>query len=131
MKKKPLIYLAAPYWHPEPLEIESRFCAMNKITAQIISEQDAVIPFSPISYTHRISHHCEDDFDWYTWDLQFLARCEGMIIMMLDGWEESKGIQIEIGFCKRHGIPYTYSTPEKILRACRWLADWIKENEDM
>lgn len=62
MDKKPIIYLAAPYTHEQLIVMEDRYIAMNKITAHLISEQDAVVPHSPISYTHRISHHCGSQF---------------------------------------------------------------------
>ena len=121
MEKKPLIYLAAPYSHKDPFIIENRYVEMFDVMAKIINEQDAVIPYSPINSTHRISKDCDPDFNWYEWDLQYLVRCDGMIVVMLEGWEESKGVSIEIEFCKEQNIPYVLSTPDQILGACEWI----------
>lgn len=126
MDKKPIIYLAAPYTDTQPIIMEDRYVAMNKITARLITEQDAIVPHSPISYTHRISHHCDPTFDWYEWDLQYLARCDGMLVVKLDGWKESKGVKKEMEFCMEHGIPFAHSKPDEILRKCEQLLMFIR-----
>lgn len=127
MDKKLIIYLAAPYTHEQLIVMEDRYVVMNKITARLITEQDAVIPHSPISYTHRISHHCDPAFDWYAWDKQYLARCDGMIVVKLDGWEESDGVKIETDFCMENGVPFVHSKPDEILSKCEQLLLFIRK----
>lgn len=39
MDKKTIIYLAAPYTDTQPIVMEDRYVAMNKITARLITEQ--------------------------------------------------------------------------------------------
>ena len=44
-----------------------------------------------------------------------LRHARGMIVLKLDGWEESWGVQQEVKFCKEKGIPIFYYTLEEIL----------------
>lgn len=118
IERKPLIYIASPYKHDDRTEQAYRYDAIKNLTAKIISDQDLIIPFAPIAYTVLISQKCPGDFDWYTWDLQFLARCDGMIVVKLPEWEDSEGIKIEIEFCKEHCIPMVQTSPKKIIDAC-------------
>ncbi|MCG9133149.1 DUF1937 family protein [Candidatus Poribacteria bacterium] len=114
MDKKPIIYFANPYRHKNPNVMQHRFETMRTITAQIIQEQNYIIPFTPVVYTHDLSQYCEDDQDWVQWDLQFLAKCDAMVVITLDGWEESEGVQKEIEYCKENEIPIMYLDVEEI-----------------
>ena len=116
--KQPLIYLAAPYTHGDPYVIETRYVAMNGITTRILNEQNFIIPYSPISHTHRIGHKVDGNFDWYAWSLQHLSRCDGMIIVELDGWETSKGVAIENEFAIAENMPVVRSKSDEIIQVC-------------
>lgn len=116
--QKPLIYLASPYSHDDPIVVNQRERAIREVVAEIIGKQDAIIPFSPIIYTHPIAKNVNPDFDWYPWDLQFLSRCDAMIVVQLQGWSASKGIQIEIQHCRDRDIPIAFALPENILEVC-------------
>lgn len=60
MDKKPIIYFANPYRHKNPNIMLYRFQTMRAITAQIIQEQNYIIPFTPVVYTHDLSQYCTD-----------------------------------------------------------------------
>lgn len=114
MDKKPIIYFANPYKHKNYNVVQDRFETMRAITAQIIREQDYIIPFSPVVYTHDLSKYVGDDHDWYEWDLQFLSRCDAMVVVKLDGWEKSYGVQKEIKYCKENEMPIVYVAVNEI-----------------
>lgn len=116
--KKPVIYFASPYSHKSKKVREQRAAEMLQITARVINEQDAIIPFVPIAYTHPLAELCLNH-EWVKWDLQFLLRFDGMIIVKQPGWEVSRGIKKEVNFCLENGIPFTYSTPKNIIEVCR------------
>ena len=42
---------------------------------------------------------------WYAWDLQFLARSDELLVLQLPGWEESKGVLVEIAAAQARSIP--------------------------
>jgi len=98
-KKRPIrIYLACPYSHPEQAVIEQRVETCNMVAARLMEQ--GFIVFSPVSHSHPISIHakvdpCNHDF-WLNQDLPFLEFCDELCILMLDGWEQSKGIKLEI-----------------------------------
>lgn len=121
MQKKPLIYFASPYSHDDKVIRVQRYRQMTEVLVRVINEQDAVIPFSPIVYTHPIDYHVNRDFDWVEWDLHYLDRCDAMIVVMLDGWTQSEGVQAEIKYCKDNDIPYALLVPDDILEACKYI----------
>jgi len=49
--------------------------------------------------------------DWAFWqhvDREHLERCDEMVVLMLDGWEESAGVQAEIRIARELGKPVRY-----------------------
>lgn len=42
---------------------------------------------------------------WYAWDLQFLARADELLVLQLPGWEQSKGVLVEIAAAQARNIP--------------------------
>lgn len=117
--RKPIIYFANPFTH-EDISIQLfRTQMIRDILVKVLNEQDAIIPFSPVSYTQPFEAYCAPDFDWYAWDIQFLARCDGMLVIQMEGWSISEGIQKEIRYCRDNGIQFEYSTPENVLEALK------------
>ena len=62
-------------------------------------------PFNPaLDYSlYFYGANLLSDSDFYEVSLAFLGQCEAMIV--LNGWENSKGTKVEIEFCKEKGIP--------------------------
>lgn len=110
-----MIYIATPYSHElESVQI-SRFNAVNKYAAELISRGEVV--FSPISHSHPVAEYLEDcPNDWDFWekhDLPILGICSDIHVLCLPGWEESKGVHEEIVEAKRLGINISFINPEK------------------
>jgi Domain of unknown function (DUF1937) len=104
-----LVYLACPYSHPEASVRESRFQAANRAAAELM--RSGLFVFSPISHTHPIAIAGDLPLGWDFWegyDRAILAACGRMIVLMLDGWRESKGVQAEIGIAQEMGLPVVY-----------------------
>ena len=108
--QKKLIYLASPYTTDDLTLLERRVQTIQGITAELVDIfGDEVIFFSPVAYTHLIDKECNTEPNWYNIDLEFLKRCDYMIIVKIKGWENSKGIQLEIDACEEFGIPFIYA----------------------
>lgn len=109
-----MIYLASPYSHADELVREGRYREACKHAAMLMS--DGEIVFSPIAHSHPIAIYlpsdkvCDFDF-WMEQDLPILAACDDLYVLMLAGWEKSRGVAREIEFARQSAIPTTYIEP--------------------
>jgi nucleoside 2-deoxyribosyltransferase len=107
-----MIYLASPYSHPDPAVREQRFRDVCRTAAALLQAGQAV--FSPIAHSHPLVEHGlpTDWAFWQRYDRELLARCDEVVVLMLDGWQESVGVQDEIRFAHELGKPVRYVAPE-------------------
>lgn len=101
-----LFYLATPYSDKDPSVQESRFLMACDITGFLMSR--GLYVYSPIAHTHPIACRCAlpKGFDfWEGYGRCFLKRCDGVLLVMADGWQESKGVQTERMIALEVGIP--------------------------
>lgn len=109
MTRKPLIYLASPYTNSDRAILIANYEKISEVAAKLIEEGNMV--YAPVSYGHNLCNFRVLPTNWEFWmDLcfNFLTRCDKMVICMIPGWEESKGIAAEIEICKEHNIPIEY-----------------------
>ena len=107
--KKEMVYLATPYSHDDDVVKEERFQRVNRVAAKLMEKGEYI--FSPISHTHPIATVGDLPGGWEYWDgfdRAFLECCCKMYVLMLDGWEESKGVQAEIKIAKELNIDIEY-----------------------
>lgn len=108
---KPLVYVAGPYSHPDPVE--------NTNTAirwgDRLMGDSLVVPLIPhLSLAwHFVSPHPETF--WYEYDLHLLMRCNALL--RIPGM--STGADMEVGFANDHDIPVFYG----ITSLYRWARD--------
>ena len=104
------IYLACPYSHPDSSVRESRVLAADRMAGRLMVGGDIV--FSPLSHSHPISKHCEvdpcDHDFWLRQDLEWLRHCDVVMVLMLTGWSDSRGVATEIAEANRIGIDVVY-----------------------
>lgn len=103
-----MIYLASPYSHPDPAVRQQRFEAACRAAAAMIRQGQTV--FSPIAHSHAICAFGVP-LDWRFWsrhDRRYLEACDEVVVLMLDGWQESVGVQAEIAIARELGKPVTY-----------------------
>jgi hypothetical protein len=106
-----MIYLASPYSHPDPDVREARYRAACLATASLLRAGQLV--FSPIAYSHWTAEHglpCTWSF-WAMFDRWFLEHCDEVVVLMLDGWKASVGVQAEIRIARELGKPVRYISP--------------------
>ena len=119
MNKGELIYLATPYSHKDPKVMEKRFDDVNKVAAKLMSEGFYV--FSPISHTHPIKlagslsggvRSLPGGWDyWEGFDRTMIKNCKCLVVLKLEGWEQSTGVQAEIKIAKELGLSVEYIDP--------------------
>jgi hypothetical protein len=100
------IYLAIPYSHSSSLVREYRFQQANTASAALIDKGYTV--FSPISHGHPINLIKKLDVDWIAFDLKILNLCKMVVVVTINGWEESKGIKEELKFAQEKGKRIIY-----------------------
>lgn len=109
MNDKPFTYLAAPYSHAERDVRVFRFNEINKFAAELMRAGELV--YSPISHTHPIAEAGDLPRGWEYWeryDTAFIEHSRRIVVLMLPGWVESKGVTAEIGIAERLGTPVTF-----------------------
>lgn len=102
-----MIYLASPYSHPDPLIQRTRFLIAEQFVAHTLKKENLLI-FSPIVYCHKLAvdNGLPTDANFYLhFNMNVLRRSEAMYLLKLKGWEESKGVTLEINLAKMLLIP--------------------------
>ncbi len=103
-----MIYLASPYSHPDPAVREERYRAACRATASLL--RAGLIVFSPIAHSHALVEHGLPT-EWKFWehiDRAYLERCDFLLVLMLEGWKASVGVQAEIGIARELGKAVSY-----------------------
>jgi hypothetical protein len=110
--KTDLFYVATPYSRYEG-GIEQAYIDACKLTGKLLKEGWRC--YSPIAHTHGIAIHANlDPLDhniWLPFDEAIMGKADGLIVAMMEGWAESKGVAHEIEFFKKAGKPIVYLDP--------------------
>lgn len=106
-----MIYLCSPYSDPDPAVREARFQAACKFASEMMRAGSHVL--SPIAHTHPIALYGlpKEWAFWEEYDAGILAMCSEMVVLMLDGWEESVGIAAEVKIAEGLGMRISYLDP--------------------
>ena len=104
-------YMATPYSKYED-GMAAAFCGAAKGAARLVME--GVKVFSPITHTHPIATLGGlDPLDHKIWmpaDEPFMRLSYGLIVYKLPGWEDSDGVECEIGAFRQWGRPVEFLT---------------------
>lgn len=103
-----MIFLSLPYSGTRD-EIEERVAMMARFDAELMTK--GFFTVSPV-YKHLMRQHVENTpGDWAYWgeySIKLINRCDRVIVLCLDGWEKSVGVEAEIAFALSVGIPVYY-----------------------
>lgn len=111
-----LIYVAGPYSAPTHDEIAANIARAEEAGKKLI--QSGMIPVIP----HRITGHWEEDPTFEHWSHQdwmdrfcipLLNRCDA--VLMLPGWENSKGTLMELEQARAIGKPIVFSDGSELM----------------
>jgi nucleoside 2-deoxyribosyltransferase len=108
---RPTVYLAAPFSHPDPAVRKVRFDAACQTAAALI--RSGIHVFSPLSHSCAIALYglpTAWSF-WESFDRRMLAACDELVVLQLDGWRESRGVQAEIDLAIELDLPIRYLDP--------------------
>jgi hypothetical protein len=102
-------YLGSPYSkYPAGLTLAAFDVA--RIAAAFAKRGISV--YSPIAHTHPIAQAGDlDPLDhkiWLPFDEPMMRSAYGLIVAMMDSWQTSYGLKVEIDWFKSHGRPIVY-----------------------
>lgn len=108
----PLCYLATPY---SKYPLEQAFEDAAALAAVLV--RAGVKVYSPIAHTHPIAVHGGlrfplDHAFWMSFDETMMVKADILVVAQMTGWEESKGIAIEIAAFERAKKPVFLFDPE-------------------
>ena len=82
--------------------------------------------YSPIAHTHPVAIHGDlDPLDHTIWlpaDRPLMDAAFGLIVLMLDGWQDSVGLRYEVEVFTRAGKTIVYMAPGLIPAAVKLAA---------
>lgn len=110
-----MIYLASPYSHNDPVIVALRMQQFAVADAALCMK--GFVTVSPLS-KHWLSDYATIPITWEFWKTYstiLMENCTGVFVLMLDGWEESTGVQEEITLAKSMNKPITYLTMQELL----------------
>ena len=113
-----LIYVASPYNHSDDDIRWLNYRKVSRYSAGLIAKGQVVI--SPIAYGHPLLDISEIPYDWPFWSnysLTFFDRCDEIHVLMMEGWDISRGVEEEIQYARQQSIPIKYI--EKDLDYCK------------
>ncbi len=109
MSREPFWYLATPYSKYDK-GIEAAFEEAAKATASLI--KCGVRVYCPIAHTHPIAVYGKlDPLDHTIWlpaDMPLMEAAVGLIVVKMEGWNNSKGIKEEIKKFREDSKPILY-----------------------
>ena len=112
-----MIYVASPYSSPDPTVRQQRFEAACRAAAELMRQGKTV--FSPIAHSHALCAYGLP-LDWRFWeqhDRHYLEACDEVVVLMLDGWRQSVGVQAEIAIARELGKPVTFLAERDCMRS--------------
>ncbi len=99
-----LVYIASPYAHPSQKVREARLEAVRHVCGTMVNKGKIVMP--PLVYLGELAYRgVHPPQGWYAFDLQLLARCDELLVLQLPGWEDSRGVMVEIAGAQTKGMP--------------------------
>jgi hypothetical protein len=105
-------YLGTPYTK-FPAGLDAAHVLASRLTADLLKL--GVPVYSPIAHTHPVAVHGEmDKVDHEIWvkaDKPLLEAAGGLIVVMAESWERSRGLAHEIAEFRASGKPIVYWDP--------------------
>ena len=103
-----LIYLAAPYSHPEPEVRAARVKEATRVAAFLMTKGNTV--FSPITHGHAVAEFFPaglalDHEFWMRQCRPMLELADALLILPLEGWHRSRGVMAERAWAEELQLP--------------------------
>lgn len=104
-----MIYLASPYSHKDSTIVKTRFLLVEQCTVALIKR--GLFAWSPIVHCHEMATKYTMPTDaefWKKYNFDFIRRCDAVYVLKIPGWEESKGVAMEIALANELYLPVIF-----------------------
>lgn len=104
-----IAYIASPYSRIENKELLMRHVA--KFSGEYMLTNPGWYAVTGLIHHYaslEVGELGTDYSFWEGWCQTFLKRCDKLIVLMINGWDNSTGVKAEIEFAILHGIPVEY-----------------------
>lgn len=105
----PLYYLATPISTKNPTELWGRYEDGARVLARLIT--GGYQAFCPITHWLTAGTQWQLPRTWSFWrpvSYKMLSICDALLVLKLEGWKQSEGVQAEIAKAKQLGLPIFY-----------------------
>ena len=105
-------YLASPYTHADKAVMQKRFEEAERCLAWMLGLR--IWTYAPIVHCHALALRYDlppDHEFWLDYDRAMILGSNGVFVLMLDGWKESRGVQGEIKFARDNHFVVRYVKP--------------------
>lgn len=105
-----MIYLACPYTHESGSVRANRKGLADRYAAKLAIHEKGGAIFSPITHGTRLEPHlppriAKDHSFWMDQCYPLLRKADALYLLPLQGWRESKGVNMELKFAAEARIP--------------------------
>ena len=122
------IYLACPYAHPDP-KVQLRRVYNSIIASAHLADQGHSV-YNPIGMTHWMANQVLLTWEqWMAFDRPFVEAAEGLMVLVLPGTSESKGVAQEIEWAKDRNIPVDWMLWREVEPPKGWPNNTPQEKE--
>lgn len=102
-------YLATPYTHTNPAVVQARVDETMRYAHALLAA--GITVFSPILHCHHLalSHAMPTDAQfWWNYNKRHLEIFRRVIACQIDGWQQSRGMKMEIDWAQANGVDVKY-----------------------
>ena len=130
-KRELTVFISGPYGDDNSHAVKNkRYGQHSSATAEVfVKFRGIFFPYSPIVSTHNMQRFVRvktvKTEDWYEYAEHIVRLSDIMLVLMLDGWEQSEGVKREVKLAEEMGIPILYA---KFLEVEQVLREYLKQN---
>ena len=109
LQENKMKYLASPYSHPSKHIRMLRYINARACVGHFLLLRDWV--YSPIVHCHPLALEEELPTDaafWEDYNQNMMDRAAALYVLKLPGWDTSIGVDMEITYAARLGLPISY-----------------------
>lgn len=116
LDKEKVYYFASPYSHIKASIVNARYKEQQRLVAHLIKEFGLNI-INPIEMCHNMQKRYDlpSGYDfWMIRDRKLISISNAVIVALMPGWKESKGVTDEIAYAMSLGRAIYYLDPNDL-----------------